>query len=111
MGNEIMLGAYGQPRSNRGVLARATKAERALQQRESLEAATLLYEARRQEAVAMLRKRMSEAALYDIRDVGELAANLAGEDRFFAAMLVPIVEEFSRQTAQDIRSFNNGLSF
>jgi DNA polymerase III delta prime subunit len=109
MSSELMLGGFGQQDNRKSVMVRASKAERAMQQREQQEATNLMFEARKQEATALLRKRMSETAMYDVQDVGELARELANGDAFLASLLVPIVEEFARQTVRDIRTFGHGF--
>jgi len=106
-----MLGGFGQQDNRKNVMSRASKAQRAMHQREQETVANLLFEARKQEAIAVLRRRMADTAMYDVRDVGELACDLANGDPFLANLLVPIVEEFSRQTVRDIRAFGNGLTF
>ena len=105
MGNDLI--SFSQPPERR----RLTKTERALVQRAEDDRNTLLFEARKQEFTTALRKRLSENALYDVRDVAELAQDLAGGDQFLAAMLIPIVQEFTRQTTREVRNFGNGRGF
>ncbi|WP_369042472.1 hypothetical protein [Streptomyces sp. Midd1] len=110
MGSELMLGGFGQSESRKSVM-RASKTERAMQQREQEAAANLLFEARKQEFTAALRQRATQNAMHDVRDVGTEARDLADGDPFLASLLIPLVEEFQRQTVRDIRTFGNGLSF
>jgi hypothetical protein len=109
MGSELMLGGFGQADNGKSVMSRPSKTQRAMQRREEQEAAQLMYEARKQEATEFLRKRMTETALHDTQDIGELASELAKDDAFLASLLAPIAQEFGRQAARDVRLFGNGL--
>ncbi|MGW3287534.1 hypothetical protein ACWDR3_23160 [Streptomyces sp. NPDC001002] len=110
MGSELMLGGFGQSEGRKNVM-RVSKAERVMQQREQEAAANLLFEARKQEFTAALRQRITENAMHDVHDVGTTARDLADGDPFLASLLIPLVEEFTRQTVRDVRTFGNGLSF
>ena len=109
MGSELMLGGFGQGDDRRGLISRASKAQREMQQREQQTGAELLFLARKQEVTAALRHRMTQNAMHDVMDVVVLAERLAGGDPFLAQELTKIVGEFTRTTADDIRTFGNGL--
>ncbi|MFI5888110.1 hypothetical protein [Streptomyces sp. NPDC051554] len=109
MGSELMLG--GGQAEDRGWLARPSKVQREIQRREEREGANLMYEAKKQEFTAALRKRLMENAVHDVTDVVVLAEQLSAGDQFLAQELGKLIGEFTRQTAQDIRSFGNGLGF
>ncbi|MCX4699014.1 hypothetical protein [Streptomyces sp. NBC_01373] len=51
---------------------------------------------------------MTDDALSDVQEVGKLAQELADDDPFIASLLIPVVQEFTRATAQDIREFGRG---
>ncbi|MGW0864697.1 hypothetical protein [Streptomyces sp. NPDC002611] len=106
MGSELTLGGFGQQPERRG---RLTRDQRALVQRAEHDRDALLFEAKKQEFTAALRLRLTESAMYDVTDVVGLARQLAGNDPFLAQELGKLAGEFTRQTAQDIRSFGNGL--
>ncbi|NBM14977.1 hypothetical protein [Streptomyces sp. GC420] len=109
MGGELMLSGYGQER-RRGFLApRQSRERRAIGERAELELASLLNSSRQEEVKAMLRKRLTEDGMQDIYDVGHLAQELAAGDQFIASLLIPIVQEFARTTARDVRDFGRGL--
>lgn len=108
MGGELMLGGYGQER-RRGFLApRQSREQRALGERAELELSSLVNSGRQEEVKAMLRKRLTEDGMQDVTDVGRLAQELAAGDQFVASLLIPIVQEFARTTARDIRDFGRG---
>ncbi|MDX2697463.1 hypothetical protein [Streptomyces ipomoeae] len=108
MGNELMLGGFGQQPERRG---RLTRDQRALVQRAEHDRDALLFEARKQEFTAALRLRMTEGAMHDVTDVVNLARQLGGDDPYLLRELGKLQQEFTRQTAHDIRSFGNGLGF
>ncbi|WP_329101613.1 hypothetical protein [Streptomyces sp. NBC_01439] len=110
MGNDLVLGGYGQPEERRGWLApKQSAVQREYQQREERAAAELMFQAKKQEATAALRMRLTETAMHDVADVVSLARQLAAGDPFLAQELGALVGEFNRQTARDIRGFGNGL--
>ncbi|WP_159766061.1 hypothetical protein [Streptomyces sp. HM190] len=92
-------------------MARPSKVQREIQRREERDSAELLYEAKKQEFTAALRKRLVENAIHDVTDVVGLAEQLAAGDPFLIQELSRLVTEYNRQVAQDIRTFGNGLSF
>ncbi|WP_435212638.1 hypothetical protein [Streptomyces sp. bgisy034] len=106
MGSELTLGGFGQQPERRG---RLSKDQRALVRRAEHDRDTLLYEAKKQEFTAALRKRQTDNALYDITDVTHLAQELAAGDPYLAQQLDIIVKSFTRETASDLRRFGNGL--
>lgn len=108
MSSDLMPRQYGQPEERRGLLARASRAERAIQQRAELDLLQLASDARHDEVKAILRKRLTECGMEDITDVGREARELADGDQFIASLLIPIVQEFARQTAHDVRDFGRG---
>ncbi|WP_405970884.1 hypothetical protein OG496_12330 [Streptomyces sp. NBC_00988] len=110
MGNDLILGGYGQPEERRGWLSpKQSAVQREFQQREERASAELLFNARKQQATAALRMHLTETAMHDVTDMVSLARQLAGGDPLLAQELGKLVAEFNRQTARDIRSFGNGL--
>ncbi|MGW0495762.1 hypothetical protein ACWD0Z_10135 [Streptomyces sp. NPDC003007] len=108
MGNELMLGGFGQQPERRG---RLTRDQRALVQRAEHDRDALLFEAKKQEFKAALRKRATDTAMYDITDVTQLAQQLAQGNPYLAQQLDIIVKSFTNETARDVRNFGNGLGF
>jgi hypothetical protein len=105
VGSELQRIGLGQG-SNRGALSRRTMRDlAAIQEGGALNLAQLVASSDHTEVRAMLRKRITEEGMRDVTDVGHLAQELAAGDQFIAAMLIPIVQDFARQTANDIRSF------
>lgn len=82
---------------------------REIQQRGELDLAQLINTGRQAEARAMVRRRLAEDGMADVADVGNLARDLANGDQFLASLLIPIVQEFARTTARDIREFGRGF--
>ncbi|MEU3251087.1 hypothetical protein [Streptomyces sp. NPDC006997] len=95
--------------SSRAAARRSSRAMRELQQRGELDLAQLINSGRQAEARAMVRRRLAEDGLADVADVGNLARELANGDQFIASLLIPIVQEFARTTARDIREFGRGF--
>ncbi|MGW3931332.1 hypothetical protein ACWECC_24980 [Streptomyces microflavus] len=108
MGNELMLGGFGQEPERRG---RLTREQRELVRRAEHNRDALLFEAKKQEFKAALRKRAADSALYDITDVTHLAQQLAEGNPYLAQQLDGIVKTFTNETARDIRNFGNGTGF
>ena len=106
-GDLIYRGSYDHE-ERRPLLARQARGMRAVQQRAELELAELVSVGRREEVKAMLRKRLVEDGMQDVADVGRLAQELANGDQWVASLLVPIVQEYARTTARDIRDFGRG---
>ncbi|MDX3695971.1 hypothetical protein PV726_37785 [Streptomyces europaeiscabiei] len=107
MGSDLVLSDPDQPEGRRG-LARPTRQQRAMQRRAEVDLASLVQRGRHEEVRAMLRRRMTDDALSDVQEVGKLAQELADDDPFIASLLIPVVQEFTRATAQDIREFGRG---
>jgi hypothetical protein len=105
MGSELVFGNFGEPDEERGLFARQSRSQRALQQRVERDAGRLLVSAKKQDLGSALRKRATENGMQDIADVGRLAQELASGDQFIAALLLPIAQEFTRQTVRDVRDF------
>ncbi|WP_314410124.1 hypothetical protein [Streptomyces sp. DSM 40484] len=95
--------------SSRAVARRSSRAMREVQQRGELDLAQLINTGRQAEARAMVRRRLAEDGMADVADVGNLARDLANGDPFLAGLLIPIVQEFARTTARDIREFGRGF--
>ncbi|KFU80774.1 hypothetical protein BB31_12545 [Amycolatopsis lurida NRRL 2430] len=55
---------------------------------------------------AELRKRFTEKSMFDVADVMGLFKQLTGDDPTIAAALAPIVQEYVRETARDVRNFD-----
>lgn len=110
MTNDLVRGGFDLPeRRRRDGLARPTRAQKEMGRRAEMELVQLALNGQKQEFIAALRRRAMEDALHDVRDVAELARNLAGGDQFLATMLVPLVQEYSREVARDIRYFGRSL--
>ncbi|MER0445982.1 hypothetical protein ABR738_15675 [Streptomyces sp. Edi4] len=110
MGGELSLFG-GSDRGGRGEVARPTRRQRAAVERADIELFQLAASGKHEEVKAMLRKRLTEDAMQDVTDVGKLAEELAGTDQFLATLLIPIVQEYARTTARDIRDFGRGRGF
>lgn len=110
MDSNLVLGNF-EPDDRRGLFARQSRAQRSVQERAELDVLKLVAGAKKQEYTALLRKHMTEYGMEDIADVGRLAQELADGDQFIAAALIPIVQEFARQTARDVRDFGRGLEY
>jgi len=108
MGSDLTLGGFGQQPERRGRLSRD---QRALVQRAEHDRDVLLFEAKKQEFTAALRKRQTDNAMYDIADVTHLAQELAVGNPYLAQQLDIIVKSFTHETVRDHRSFGNGLGF
>ncbi|WP_411112939.1 hypothetical protein [Streptomyces sp. 029-5] len=109
MGGELSL--FGGSDERRGGLApRQSRGERAVMRKAETNLAALVTSGRHEEVKAMLRKRLTEDAMQDVTDVGRLAQELAGTDQFLATLLIPIVQEYARTTARDVRDFGRGRS-
>lgn len=105
MGSEMQLRSLTQG-GRRGELSpRGSRGLRRVQEDGTLDLARLAGEADYNELRAMFRKRITEDGMRDVTDVVQMAQQLAGGDQFIASMLIPIVQDFARTTAQDIRSF------
>jgi hypothetical protein len=108
MNGDLMPSHYGQPEERHGLLVRQSRAMRTVQRRAELDLYQLVLSSRYEEIKAMLRKRLAEDGMQDVTDVGHLAQELANGDQFVASLLIPIAQEFARQTARDIRDFGRG---
>lgn len=106
MSSDLMR--YSGDPGRRGELARPTRRQRAVIQRAELDRFDLVHAGQLEEVKAMFRKRLTEDAMQDIKDVGELARELAAGDEWIASLLIPIAQEFARTTARDIRDFGRG---
>lgn len=84
----------------------ARRDQRDLQRRTQANMANLISNANVKVLQAELRKRFTEKALLDTSDVTGLFKQLAGDDQVVAAALAPIVEEYVRQSARDVRNFD-----
>ena len=103
MGSELQLGTY---RSTQSLSPRrASRQLESIQHNGTLDLARLAAEGNYTEVRAMLRKRITEDGMHDVTEVGQVAQQLANGDPFIGAMLIPIVQESARQTANDIRHF------
>lgn len=94
--------------SGGGGVARFTRAQRREVERADAELFRLVSAGRHEEVKAIIRKRLTESGMEDIADVCRLAQDLAGGDPFVASQLIPIVQEYARTTARDIRDFGRG---
>ncbi|OCC09540.1 hypothetical protein [Streptomyces sp. PTY087I2] len=109
MGNELAL--FGGGGGRRGEMARRpTRRQRAAVERADIELFQLAAHGQHEELKAMLRKKLTEDGMQDVTDVANLARELAGEDQYVASLLIPIVQEYARTTARDIRDFGRGRS-
>lgn len=94
---------------SRAAARRSSRRMMAIQERGELDLAQLVNTGRQAEARAMIRRRLTEDGMQDVADVGGLARDLANGDQFIASLLIPIVQEFARTTARDIREFGRGF--
>ena len=104
------LTRYGGGQLDRGRRGshRPSLRERAVAEQADLELFRLVASGRHEEVKAIIRKRLTESGMEDIADVCRLAQDLAGGDPFVASQLIPIVQEYARTTARDIRDFGRG---
>lgn len=107
MSNELALFGGGG-RGRRGEVARPTRRQRAAVERADIELFELASHGKHEEMKAMFRKKLTEDGMQDVTDVAGLARELAGEDQYVASLLIPIVQEYARTTARDIRDFGRG---
>jgi hypothetical protein len=110
MGADLSLFGGSEERRGGMLAPRQSRAQRSAEQRAEVELFQLVASGRQEEVKAMLRKRLTEDAMQDVTDVGRLAQELAGTDQFLATLLIPIVQEYARTTARDIRDFGRGRS-
>ncbi|MBK6017009.1 hypothetical protein [Streptomyces sp. MBT53] len=103
--SEIELRGFGRGGSRGELSKRSSRELRAVQEGGTLDLARLAGESDYTELRAMFRKRITEDGMRDIADVTQVAVQLAAGDQFLATLLIPIVQEYGRQTAQDIRNF------
>jgi hypothetical protein len=109
MGNELELFGGGTVRAaQRGEVARPTRRQRRVAERADIELFQLVSAGKQEEVKAIVRKRLVESGMEDVTDVANLARSLAGEDAYIASLLIPIVAEYARTTARDIRDFGRG---
>lgn len=109
MGNELELFGGGTQRARqRGEVARPTRRQRRAVEQADIELFGLVSAGKQEEVKAIVRKRMVESGMEDVTDVAGLARELAGEDAYIASLLIPIVAEYARTTARDIRDFGRG---
>lgn len=102
MGSELQLFSGG------GGIARPTRAQRRELERADTELFQLVTAGRQEEVKAIIRKRLTESGMEDVTDVASYARDLAGGDAYIASLLIPIVQEYARTTARDIRDFGRG---
>ncbi|WP_427921147.1 hypothetical protein [Streptomyces sp. cg40] len=105
MASELELRNFNQAGGRREVSRRVARGLRTVQETQTLDLARLAGEGEYTELRAMFRKRIVEDGMRDVTDVVEVAQQLAAGDQFVASLLIPIVQDFARQTSQDIRSF------
>lgn len=98
----------GDQGRRRGEVMRSTRRQRAVVERAEMDRFDLVHAGQLEEVKAIFRKRLTEDAMQDIKDVGELARELAAGDEWIASLLIPIAQEFARTTARDIRDFGRG---
>lgn len=102
MGSDLELFGGG------GGVARPSRAQRRALERADIELFQLVSAGRQEEVKAIIRKRLTESGMEDVTDVASLARELAGNDAYIASLLIPIVQEYARTTARDIRDFGRG---
>jgi hypothetical protein len=112
MSGDLIFGGSRDPDDEpRGLLARRNRDRRTVARQAERNLNKLVASARHEEAKAVLRKRLAENGMQDVTDVAHLAQELANGDQYVAGLLIPIVQEFGRQTARDIRDFGRGTDF
>lgn len=102
MGNELELFSGG------GGVARPTRAQRRAVERADIELFQLVHAGKQEEVKAIIRRRLVESGMEDVTDVANFARELAGGDAYIASLLIPMVQEYARTTARDIRDFGRG---
>lgn len=106
MNTDLMF--YGNSGTGRGEVARPTRQQRQAVERADLELFQLGASGQYAQMAAMFRKKLVEDGMQDVTDVAHLARELAGEDQYVASLLIPIVQEYARTTAREIRDFGRG---
>ena len=101
MGNDLIRSGFGAEDDGQSWLARQTPAYK----REAAEFGALVSQAKNQQRHAVVRNAMTERAFYDGRDLGELADELSVGSPVVATVLYPILQEWARATARDVRTF------
>ena len=91
-----------------GEVARFSRAQRREVERLDMELFRLVNEGRQEEVKAIIRKRLIESGMEDVTDAADYARQLAGGDAYIASLLIPMVQEYARTTARDIRDFGRG---
>jgi hypothetical protein len=105
MNTDLML--YGRARRGSEV-ARPTRRQRQAAEHADIELFQLGASGQHAQMAAMFRKKLVEDGMQDVTDVANLARELAGEDQYVASLLIPIVQEYARTTAREIRDFGRG---
>ena len=108
MSSDLMRYGGGELDRGRRGSRRPSPRERAVAEQADIQLFELVVSGRHEEVKAMLRKRLTEDAMQDVTDVATLARDLAGQDAYLASLLIPIVQEYARTTARDIRDFGRG---
>lgn len=91
------------------VARRPSRAARRTQERGELDLMQLANSGRLAEARGMIRRHIAEEGMADAAYLGDRARELANGDAFIASLLLPIVQEFGRTTARDVREFGRGF--
>lgn len=91
-----------------GGVARSTRAQRREVERADVALFRLVNAGRQEEVKAIIRRRLVESGMEDVTDVANFARELAGGDAYIASLLIPMVQEYARTTARDIRDFGRG---
>ncbi len=109
MNTDLMLYGGGIERSKeRGEVARPTRRQRRAVERADIELFQLRVAGQYAQVTALFRKKLTEDGMQDVVDVANLARELASDDQYLASLLIPIVQEYARTTAKDIRDFGRG---
>jgi len=104
-GSQVELRSFSQGGGRGELSKRGSRELRAVQEGGTLDLTRLAGESDYTELRAMFRKRITEDGMRDVSDVVQVAQQLAAGNEFIASLLIPIVQDYARQTAQDIRSF------
>ncbi|MFD6072781.1 hypothetical protein [Amycolatopsis lurida] len=106
MSSEFNIISGGEASPNTPLWPGQRREQRELQRRASAAVSEAVASANVKVLQAELRKRFTEKSMFDVADVMGLFKQLTGADPTVAAALAPIVEEYVRGTARDVRNFD-----
>ncbi|WP_043776824.1 hypothetical protein [Amycolatopsis rifamycinica] len=111
MSNELSIfGGYsGSQEPSRPMWPGERREHRALERRTNMAISEAVANANIKVLEGELRKRFTEKTMYDVADVMGLYQQLSGNDATIATALAPIVQEYVRGSAREVRNFGGLL--